>query len=138
MGRAAPNSAVTSPSQTASSAPAIQPRSACGPPIAAMTSGMVMNGPTPIMSIMFIAVALHRPMPRMRVGDVDDVCAGEFIFAETLLATSSDHEEESCSMLRHYGSLLLAYTHFSFSRIKLELKGLSEAGKLPSSTLTPT
>jgi hypothetical protein len=45
-----------------------------------MTRGMVMNGPTPIMSIIFIAVALHRPMPRMRVGDVDGVGAVESIF----------------------------------------------------------
>src|ERR1700727_2208140 len=31
---------------------------------------MVMNGPTPIMSIMLSAVALHRPIPRMRVGEL--------------------------------------------------------------------
>ena len=30
-----------------------------------------MNGPTPIMSIMFSAVALPRPMPRIRVGEPD-------------------------------------------------------------------
>ena len=30
-------------------------------------NGMVMNGPTPIMSIMFRAVALETPMPRIRV-----------------------------------------------------------------------
>jgi hypothetical protein len=42
-----------------------------------------MNGPTPIMSIMFIAVALQRPMPRMRVGDVGCVGAVESIFGET-------------------------------------------------------
>ena len=32
--------------------------------MAEMISGMVMNGPTPIMSIMFRAVALPRLMPR--------------------------------------------------------------------------
>ena len=42
----------------------IQPSMACGPPAAAMTSGRVMNGPTPIMSIMFSVVASARPMPR--------------------------------------------------------------------------
>src|SRR5271170_906553 len=68
-GSAAPNSADTSPSHTASSAPAIHPSSACGPPIALTTNGMVMNGPTPIMSIMFSAVADHSPIPRMRLGD---------------------------------------------------------------------
>jgi len=31
----------------------------------------VMNGPTPIMSIMLRAVALPRPMPRMRVGELE-------------------------------------------------------------------
>ncbi len=52
----------------ASSAPTIQPSSACGPPMAATTSGMVMKGPTPIMSIMFSAVAPPRPMPRISFG----------------------------------------------------------------------
>src|SRR4051812_39172727 len=33
--------------------------------MALMISGMVMKGPTPIMSIMFSAVASRRPMPRM-------------------------------------------------------------------------
>src|SRR5208337_2843951 len=37
--------------------------------MALTTSGMVMNGPTPIMSIMFSAVALPSPIPRMRVGE---------------------------------------------------------------------
>src|ERR1700751_4208455 len=45
--------------------------------MAATTSGMVMNGPTPIMSIILRLVALHRPMPRMRVGEaLTDSCAG--------------------------------------------------------------
>src|ERR1035441_8193999 len=78
-GRAAPNSADTSPSHTASSAPATQPSSACGPPMALTTSGMVMNGPTPIMSIMFSEVALHSPMPRMRVGEPVPVCEEDSI-----------------------------------------------------------
>ena len=33
-------------------------------------NGMVMNGPTPIMSIMFSAVALETPMPRIRVWEL--------------------------------------------------------------------
>ena len=41
-----------------SAAPRIHPSSACGPCIAATTSGSVMNGPTPIMSSMFSATAL--------------------------------------------------------------------------------
>ena len=31
-----------------------------------------MNGPTPIMSIMLSAVALHRLMPRMSLGECSD------------------------------------------------------------------
>src|SRR5271165_1375655 len=65
---AAPNSAHTRPSQSANSAPQIQPSMACGPPAALMMSGMVMNGPTPIMSIMFSVVACNRPTPRISSG----------------------------------------------------------------------
>src|SRR5277367_4146358 len=65
----APSSAHTRPSQTASAAPRTQPRSACGPCMATTTSGRVMNGPTPIMSSMFRATALPRPMPRISWGD---------------------------------------------------------------------
>jgi len=35
---------------------------------------MVMNGPTPIMSIMFSAVADPSPIPRMRLGDPAPGC----------------------------------------------------------------
>src|SRR5271157_5589425 len=65
---AAPSSAHTRPSHKANSAPKIQPSMACGPPAAAMMSGMVMNGPTPIMSIMFSVVACSRPTPRISSG----------------------------------------------------------------------
>src|SRR5437762_5524763 len=54
------------PSQSASTAPRIQPSMACGPPIAPTIRGMVMNGPTPIMSIMLRAVALVRVSSRAR------------------------------------------------------------------------
>src|SRR5208282_1445059 len=64
----APSSAQTSPSHSASTAPAIQPSMAWGPPAALTISGMVMNGPTPIMSIMFSVVAPARPTPRMSSG----------------------------------------------------------------------
>lgn len=36
----------------------------CGPPIDAMISGIVMNGPTPTMLLMLRAVACTRPNPR--------------------------------------------------------------------------
>src|SRR5271165_6826263 len=65
---AAPNSAQISPSHSASTAPTIQPSMACGPPAALTISGMVMNGPTPIMSIMFSVVAPASPTPRMSSG----------------------------------------------------------------------
>ena len=64
-GMDAPSSANTSPSHIASAAPATHPRIACGPCMAATTSGSVMNGPTPIMSSMFSETALDRPMPRI-------------------------------------------------------------------------
>src|SRR5271166_2486943 len=65
---AAPSSAQTRPSQSASTAPTIQPSMACGPPAALTISGRVMNGPTPIMSIMFSVVAPASPRPRMSSG----------------------------------------------------------------------
>src|SRR5271167_1210983 len=64
---AAPSSAHTMPSHNARAAPRIHPSMACGPPAALMIKGMVMNGPTPIMSIMFSAVAEPSPTPRTRV-----------------------------------------------------------------------
>src|SRR3954465_5886550 len=42
----------------------IQPSMACGPPSADMRSGIVMNGPTPIMFVMLSAVAPSRPKRR--------------------------------------------------------------------------
>src|SRR5271165_547998 len=65
---AAPSSAQTSPSHSARTAPAIQPSMACGPPAALTISGMVMNGPTPIMSIMLSVVAPAKPTPRISSG----------------------------------------------------------------------
>src|ERR1035437_5785468 len=65
---AAPNSAQTNPSQRAKTAPNFQPSMACGPPAALTINGMVMNGPTPIMSIMFSVVAPASPTPRISSG----------------------------------------------------------------------
>src|SRR5437763_4622449 len=42
---------------------------ACGPFILLSRSGIVMNGPTPIISSMLAEVAPSRPMPRTRWGD---------------------------------------------------------------------
>src|SRR5579872_3849269 len=53
------------PSHTANAAPRIHPSMACGPPIALTISGIVMNGPTPTISIMLSAAALPNPMPRI-------------------------------------------------------------------------
>src|SRR5580692_8786456 len=74
---AAPSSAQTRPSHMAKIAPKTQPSMACGPPIALSISGMVMNGPTPIMSIMLSAVALPNPIPRMRPGELADDSVGD-------------------------------------------------------------
>ena len=38
-----------------------QPIIACGPFMADIRAGMVMNGPTPIMFVMFNAVACNKP-----------------------------------------------------------------------------
>ena len=53
----------------ASTAPRIQPSMACGPCMAMMISGSVMNGPTPIMSSTFSRTAPARPTPRIRPVD---------------------------------------------------------------------
>jgi hypothetical protein len=47
-------------------APAIQPITACGPPIVATMMGMVMNGPMPHIWVMLIAVPENRPMERWK------------------------------------------------------------------------
>ena len=56
-GNAAPSSLQTSPSQITSTAAITHAIKACGPCIAAMNPGIVMNGPIPIMFVMFSAVA---------------------------------------------------------------------------------
>src|ERR1700758_53294 len=65
---AAPSSDQTRPSHTAMNAPSSQPRMACEPPMAATTSGSVMNGPTPTMFITLSEMALPRPSLRSRPG----------------------------------------------------------------------
>src|SRR5882757_2511430 len=60
-GMAAPSSLQTIPSGIAISTATIQPNIACGPPSADIKSGIVMNGPTPIMFDMFSAVDCNSP-----------------------------------------------------------------------------
>src|SRR4051812_25437783 len=52
------------PSQTTMTRATSQPSMACGLPSADMRSGIVMNGPTPIMLVMLSAVAPSRPKRR--------------------------------------------------------------------------
>ena len=61
---AAPSSLQTMPSQITMTSATIQPSMACGPPSAVINSGIVMNGPIPIMLIMLRAVAWSRPKRR--------------------------------------------------------------------------
>ncbi len=61
---AAPSSLHTMPSQTTMTSATIQPSIACGPPSAVISSGIVMNGPIPIMLIMLSAVAWSSPNRR--------------------------------------------------------------------------
>ena len=68
------SSAVTRPSEIASSPPSIHASMPRPPPMAARMSGIVMNGPIPTMSIMFSAMPRHRPMSRRRVVDTTREC----------------------------------------------------------------
>src|SRR3954452_15365535 len=68
---AAPNSAQTIPSHKATIAPRIQPNSAIGPFALLSRRGIVINGPTPIISNMLAAVAWRNPMPRISCGSVE-------------------------------------------------------------------
>jgi hypothetical protein len=82
-GIAAPSSAHTNPSQMATSAPISQPSIACGPFIAVSIRGMVMNGPTPIISSIFAEVASRSPSLRCRWREVWPGTAGfSHTFAE--------------------------------------------------------
>ncbi len=63
-GIAAPSSLQTIPSAMTMISATSQPSSACGPPSAVISSGIVMNGPMPIMFDMFSAVACSRPKRR--------------------------------------------------------------------------
>ncbi len=71
---AAPSSAQTNPSAITSSAPAIHPSSACGPPIAATNSGIVTNGPMPHICVMFTATAERSVSERLKWPSVDPAC----------------------------------------------------------------
>src|SRR2546428_12093888 len=66
---AAPSSLQIMPSGMAISTATSQPSMACGPPRADINSGMVMNGPMPIMLDMFSAVAWSKPKRRTRCGE---------------------------------------------------------------------
>src|SRR5271165_3403786 len=67
---AAPSSDHTKPSNVANTAPASQAMSACGPPMARMTSELTTNGPMPTISIMLRATASFNPRPRSNCGAV--------------------------------------------------------------------
>ncbi len=67
-GSAAPSSLQTSPSHRTSTAATTQATMACGPPMEAMNSGMVMNGPMPTMLATLSDVAWSSPSPRSRPG----------------------------------------------------------------------
>src|SRR5438309_1525147 len=56
----------TMPSQIERIVPASHPSMHCGPPMAAMIRGIVMNGPNPTMLVMLRAVDSMRPSPRTR------------------------------------------------------------------------
>ncbi|HTG43260.1 MAG TPA: hypothetical protein VK633_01890 [Verrucomicrobiae bacterium] len=65
---AAPNSLQINPSAMQMISATNHPSSDCGPFSADMSSGIVMNGPTPIMLLMFRAVACSKPKRRCSTG----------------------------------------------------------------------
>ena len=71
-----------------------------------------MNGPTPIMSIMFRAVALPRPIPRINVGELP---AGSWDFGmieKKLPEHRARHQEKRRSELRLEYFLGYGLIHF--------------------------
>ena len=84
-GMADASSAQTMPSHTASAAPRIHPSMACGPPMEAIISGIVKNGPTPTMYDMFMDVACHKPKPRW------DACCRE---SKAMFCVPRGHESQ--------------------------------------------
>src|SRR5512133_3529694 len=90
------------PSQTARIAPSVQPSNACGPPIAASISGMVMNGPTPTTFDMLSAVARSTPKPRVNSGGAGDFglsVNGAEWHGGGNLATAPDYRGDAASRL---------------------------------------
>src|ERR1044072_1609098 len=67
-GMAAPSSLQIIPSEIVMTNATSQPSIACGPPSVDNNSGIVMNGPMPIMLVMFSAVASNNPKRRKRCG----------------------------------------------------------------------
>ena len=92
---AAPSSLHTMPSAITMTTPASQPSIDCGPPSALMRSGIVMNGPTPIMLDMFSAMACSNPKRR-----TNDVSAAGGSWAMGIPARLAQ-----ASFLRNHGSL---------------------------------
>src|SRR5215472_19273636 len=74
------------PSHAASTAPSTHPTIACGPPIAPISSGSVMNGPTPIMSSRFSVTA-----PRS-VSVRSSLCSPPFISVSLCTRTHSHRQ----------------------------------------------
>src|SRR4051812_15625837 len=60
------------PSQMTITSATTQPSIACGPAMADIRSGIVMNGPAPIMLVMLSAVAGSRPKCRTSCGGASD------------------------------------------------------------------
>src|SRR5439155_5236248 len=88
---AAPSSLQTNASGTVMSTARAQPSIACGPWSADMRAGIVMNGPMPIMLVMFNAVAWSRPKRRSRCGS--EFPSMGWPFMDSLIALAIFHIE---------------------------------------------
>src|ERR1051325_3939261 len=73
-----------------------QPSIACGPCMAAISAGMVMNGPTPIMFDMFSAVASSSPKRRSRWGWPEPAAAGSAFMTVTFSPVAGASEVLLC------------------------------------------
>src|SRR5216117_2920012 len=105
---AAASSLQTRPSHNARIAPSTQPSMHCGPPIAAMISGIVMNGPTPTMLLMLSAVASS--VPKLRTRPLSSFMRGKSIIRRSRRVDSAAHdlaEDLSAALLAAPGSRVL-------------------------------
>src|SRR6476659_4191295 len=98
---AAPSSLHTMPSQITITSATIQPSMACGPPSVDMSSGIVMNGPAPIMLVMFSDVAGTSPKRRGRRAGATGEPSGDVMTSPSLFALAAVRSSAQGNTGRH-------------------------------------